>query len=51
MNRRRFVSCALCAVTGLVATHGDAQAQAMGGVNRVIRGRRNILTANMFRSW
>lgn len=36
MNRRRFASCALCAVVGLVASKVDAQAQAAGGVTRHI---------------
>jgi hypothetical protein len=36
MNRRRFASCALCAVVGLVASRIDADAQAPGGVTRTI---------------
>jgi quercetin dioxygenase-like cupin family protein len=36
MDRRRFASCALCAVVGLVATRVDADAQAPGGVTRTV---------------
>ena len=36
MNRRRFASCARCAVVGLVASNVDAEAQAPGGVTRTI---------------
>jgi quercetin dioxygenase-like cupin family protein len=36
INRRRFASCALCAVVGLVASKVDASAQATGGVTRTI---------------
>ena len=36
LSRRLFASCVLCAATGLVATGGDAAAQATTGVVRTI---------------
>ena len=36
LKRRGFVSCAVCAAVGLVATSGEGQAQGMSGVKRTI---------------
>jgi quercetin dioxygenase-like cupin family protein len=36
LKRRGFVSCALCAAVGLVASSGDGAAQGMPGVKRAI---------------
>jgi quercetin dioxygenase-like cupin family protein len=36
LNRRGFVSCAVCAAIGLVATSGETQAQGTPGVKRNI---------------
>jgi quercetin dioxygenase-like cupin family protein len=36
ISRRAFAGCAICAVTGFVASAGESQAQSTGGVKRTI---------------